>query len=465
MVYERFGIKTYEAPSKYLKKSESCPFNPTANRIELLKMIASEVVHLNKGLFRKEGLDFLLSRPCIYGVFSRPVGGFWPVKEKCTGCMRCVQEFPKIMRVERNEGFFDFGDSYWVNNNHLTQTNRSTILYEAETGKIRIRGMGYQGPFSGEGWDSLWTDMSEIVRPTRDGVHGREFISTEVNLGRKKQYIDFDNNGHVTQPQTIDSPLPILFNYLPKEMTNDSIRRSVEMAAEEVGTFFFEKLDLTPKYESNDRLIPIVDDDALLEELSGSFKAVELSNVSYDFTLPNLRIPVFAGLKFEDGFEKRAIELARKGFSGLHVYADYHGREFDSENPRFIKDGLISLHNLLVEEKLRSEISIIASGGVILAEHVPKAILCGADAIAIDTSVPVALEYRFKGECRNPESSRINKRKLDEDWGRKRLVNLLGSWHSQLIEIMSAMGVREVRRLPGEAGRLIFNDYLSEEWL
>ena len=26
----------------------------------------------------------------------------------------------------------------------------------------------------------MWTDMSEIVRPTRDGIHGREYISTSV---------------------------------------------------------------------------------------------------------------------------------------------------------------------------------------------------------------------------------------------------------------------------------------------
>ena len=37
----------------------------------------------------------------------------------------------------------------------------------------------------GAGFDSMWTDMSEIVRPTRDGIHGREYINTSVDLGRK----------------------------------------------------------------------------------------------------------------------------------------------------------------------------------------------------------------------------------------------------------------------------------------
>jgi len=39
-------------------------------------------------------------------------------------------------------------------------------------------GRGYRGTFAGEGFDSIWTDMSEIVRPTRDGIHGREYINT-----------------------------------------------------------------------------------------------------------------------------------------------------------------------------------------------------------------------------------------------------------------------------------------------
>ncbi len=35
--------------------------------------------------------------------------------------------------------------------------------------------------------------MSEIVRPTRDGIHGREYISTQVDLGRKWMSLEFDD--------------------------------------------------------------------------------------------------------------------------------------------------------------------------------------------------------------------------------------------------------------------------------
>jgi len=53
--------------------------------------------------------------------------------------------------------------------------------------------------------------------------------------------------------------------------------------------------------------------------------------------------------------------------------------------------------------------------------------------------------------------------KFDEKWGEQRLVNLIGSWHDQLIEILSAMGIRDVRRLRGDLGRAMFREELEKE--
>ncbi len=65
-----------------------------------------------------------------------------------------------------------------------------TLWKQAEDGKVPVTGAGYRGPFTGPGFDSMWTDMSEIVRPTRDGIHGREYISTSVELGTETQSPD-----------------------------------------------------------------------------------------------------------------------------------------------------------------------------------------------------------------------------------------------------------------------------------
>ncbi len=43
------------------------------------------------------------------------------------------------------------------------------------------------------------------------------------------------------------------------------------------------------------------------------------------------------------------------------------------------------------------------------------------------------------------------------------MTNLIAAWHDQLIEMMGAMGIREARRLRGEAGRAMFFEDLEED--
>ena len=45
----------------------------------------------------------------------------------------------------------------------------------------------------------------------------------------------------------------------------------------------------------------------------------------------------------------------------------------------------------------------------------------------------------------------------------QRMVNLMGAWHSQILEVMGAMGIREARRLRGETGRAIFFEEIDKE--
>lgn len=102
------------------------------------------------------------------------------------------------------EGGAARGDPHWTAE-IVTQT-----WYQAETGRIPISGAGYGRPFAGEGFDDIWLDMSEIVRPTRDGIHGREYISTAVALGRRLDALAFDQAGRLTStlPPTVELPLP-----------------------------------------------------------------------------------------------------------------------------------------------------------------------------------------------------------------------------------------------------------------
>ena len=94
-------------------------------------------------------------------------------------CPACKAAPRGCCRSLINPEYLALGDSYW------RPDIISTTWDQSEAGRIPVSGAGYRGPFSGPGFDSMWTDMSEIVRPTRDGIHGREYISTSVDIGSK----------------------------------------------------------------------------------------------------------------------------------------------------------------------------------------------------------------------------------------------------------------------------------------
>lgn len=479
--YHRFAIETIPMPPRFKTPH---PFNPKVKKTGLALMLMHEVLEYNFKLFQKGYRKRLLSRPCIYGVFGRKVGGFWPIKSKCVGCMRCVEEYSSFCRVDRNPKFSQFSDSYWMPKDLTTvsATSSSIIWYEAETGKIQVKGMGYKGAFSDDGWDSIWTDMSEIVRPTRDGVYGREFISTVVDIGRKPQFVDLNNLENVFQKKIMQIPIPFIFDYLPPNISSQSITMSIVEASKKAQTLYLAAYDKNYKYtlNKNERfglIISYQDFNDMHQDLLDAIscaKLLEYSDEDSDLTSLidrvrklrklNPKVPLIVRLPLSNGIEERVVEISRHGeVDGFHLYADYHGMTFDGDSSEFIKERLHSVHTKLIAAYLRNEITIIASGGIILAEHVPKAIICGADLVALDTTALVALQVKFKGECQTSETGRTFSTDFDSNWGSQRLTNLLGAWHYQLIEILSAMGIRDVRRLRGDIGRAMFDEEIEKE--
>ena len=195
--YHRYHIETAmtpdmsELPNRFLVE---------VSRINLLKLIIKE----SRDYFGK--LDVILNRPCVYGVFSGPIGGFAPRPNHCVGCLRCTIQHPDVVTIKHNPEWQSWGDTY------LSPKFVDTILTEASTGAVPVKGQGYRGRFGGPGWDRIWTDMSEIVRPTRDGIHGREFISTVTDIGSKPMHLSFNSKGDVigTTPSTLSTQLPII---------------------------------------------------------------------------------------------------------------------------------------------------------------------------------------------------------------------------------------------------------------
>lgn len=422
------------------------------------------------------------TKVCVYYVHKRkeddPREMADPVSSECRNCFRCIQECPRgaIIKSMMPE-FKSLGGSYWKPDMILS------IWKQAGDGKVPVSGAGYRGPFTGPFFDSMWTDMSEIVRPTRDGIHGREYISTAVDLGRKLNHLAFDGSGNLLSavPKTVDLPIPIIFDVLlnnpgeklkimtasaaaklntfavfPAEEISQSI---TEYSESIIPLFSHEKIEKNSELIKNSRIVEIQYSDDLL----AGFPKIKNKIKNLSDALVAVRIPA------DEGVESKVLTLAKSGAEVIHITADYRGMETNQKNPRFIKDVIKAVHLNLVENKIRDEVTIIASGGIAMAEHVPKAIIMGADAAAIDIPVLLAIGCRlYENENSNENPGKMivfpdDVEGMPEETGVQRIVNLMGAWHSQLLEVMGAMGIREVRRLRGETGRAIFFDEIDNE--
>jgi glutamate synthase domain-containing protein 2 len=130
----------------------------------------------------------------------------------------------------------------------------------------------------------------------------------------------------------------------------------------------------------------------------------------------------------------------------------------------FIKDRMRQVHLHLVDKGVRDLVTLIGGGGVAMAEHMAKLIICGADAVSCDVPLLVAMECRVCKRCAEGISCPVDLGSVNPGWGAARIRNLIAGWHNQLIEVLGAMGIREVRRLRGETGRAMFYEDLEKEF-
>jgi ferredoxin len=419
------------------------------------------------------------TKVCIYEAHKRrtddPRKMADPNTVVCRNCFRCIQECPRgALEKSIDKDFSKTGGTYWKPDILLS------LWKQAEDGKVPVSGAGYRGPFTGPGFDGMWTDMSEIVRPTRDGIHGREYINTAVDLGRKLNHLTFDAKGQLVSkvPDIVDISMPVLFDIMADNLS-PYVKEVLIKAAVEINTFVILPADeITPdveKYSGNiipcvaheeiskyeailkkARLVAVKYHDSLLNELPDLMNKIKQLNRAVTI----IRVPAVKNV------ESIVAKLAHCGAEVIHIVADYRSREYDGstgKEGRLLKDIIRAVHLKLVEDGIRDEVTLIASGGISMAEQVPKAMLCGADLTAVDIPLMVALGVRVYEE---PEKLLVwpdGLEKVSSSILTQRVVNLMGAWHSQILEMMGAMGIREARRLRGESGRAIFFEEIDKE--
>jgi hypothetical protein len=404
---------------------------------------------------------------------------------ECKACLSCVQGCTKgLLSLSVNPEFLDMGDDYWKPDLILTSWN------QADSGKIPVSGAGYRGRFHGPGFDSIWTDMSEIVRPTRDGIHGREYISTSVDIGPKPMRLSFAPDGKMlTQPShLLELQLPAVLDMPAWPIKQVRLARARAMAAKNLKTVALMRARTAAKIAPD--LLPFVVpifaagdlNSDLLETVGNMAQLLDGPDILKMADTIRVKKPgaiISARLTLTPSSDDRIVELSKHGIKVFHLCADQHGCERigPQKAGRHIKDVLREIHSRLVNDGLRDEITLIISGGIALAEHMAKAIICGADLVAVDTALLVSLGCRV---CRNTHTLNIDIEAgqetitpacacpaevglTDSAYAAKRMTNLMGAWHSQLIEVLGAMGIREVRRLRGEMGRAIFMEEIEKE--
>lgn len=409
---------------------------------------------------------------CVYNVYGQRRFDAGQITDTgdalCVNCLRCVQECKKnILSRLPNPEYERMGDDYWK------PEIITSIWKQAETGRIPVSGAGYRGPFAGEGFDSIWTDMSEIVRPTRDGIHGREYISTIVELGRRPAQLEFDERGDIIGelPRVREIPVPLVFDLPSRGPVGASARQAAAEAARRLGTFAFatreeaenglgkwkDSLIVRLNPELGDLDLPLPSPMLELADAPKVIESVQQLKGRNPDSIISIRLPL------EEGAGERAVQLALEGAEILHLFADSRGRGWGGARSRFVSELVREVHLRLVESGRREELSLLVSGGVALAEHLAKLIICGADAVVVDKALLAALECRLCRECNDETVCPVRMEQVPQEWGAARIVNLIGSWHAQLLEVLGAMGLREVRRLRGEAGRAMFFAELERE--
>lgn len=448
-------------PSKYVIHTEPVPrrFQP---------LIQSGIIAWEEGCLK---CAVCVKKKCVYGVYDhRGLDARQMVESidnECMNCLRCVQGCPnELIHKSVNPEFMAMGDEHW------TPNIIASLWAQSDSGKIPVSGAGYPGPFSGPGFDAIWTDMSEIVRPTRDGIHGREYISTAIDLGKTPPYLVFDSEGGLEagKPSLLDIPLPIILRIPGFGAMSQKTFLGWAEAAKRLGTLFslpMEMLDKIPEAYAP-WLLPSISSDAdSLKGLPSGIRMVELAfddgvDVAKQVIDLDQAVLISARVSLAEGMEERAQQLVKSGVSVIHLEAGFQGQGLDDPE-KFLKDGIRSVHQKLVEIGIRDNVTLLASGGISMAEHVPKAIICGADGVFVDFPMLIAMECRMCRRCEKGLSCPVDIQDASSEWTAGRVVNLTGAWHNQLLEVMGAMGIRDARRLRGEVGRAMFFDQLDRE--
>jgi glutamate synthase domain-containing protein 2 len=129
-----------------------------------------------------------------------------------------------------------------------------------------------------------------------------------------------------------------------------------------------------------------------------------------------------------------------------------------------IEYAIPKVHQFLVSEGIRDDVTLMASGGIRTPYDIAKAVALGADGVVIGMADLVAIGCTRLADCEkgrgcpfgitttDPELSRL----IVPEWGAGRITNMYRAWAIQLRELLARLGLESIRHLRGRTDLLVY---------
>ena len=135
-----------------------------------------------------------------------------------------------------------------------------------------------------------------------------------------------------------------------------------------------------------------------------------------------------------------------------------------------IEYAIPKVHNFLVAEGARENVTLIASGGIRNPYDVAKSIALGADGVVVGTMEMVALGCVRCGRCSAGRgcprciatTDKKLAKKMELEWGAQRLINTYNAWRNEIVRILQRLGIKSIADLRGRSDLLMHLDYTND---
>ena len=316
-----------------------------------------------------------------------------PMHALCNGCLKCTTRCPvDAIQIETNKYFTGLVTSEFdrMELDHLEQQMR--------TGKVPTSGAGSGDIFQKEwvGFKRYMFDLSQVARPTREAIQGREMVLIDVELGGVPRFPMKE------EVRTVPIKTPLILR-VPEGLDDSNMALAFARVAQKQGTLAFVPFSTYLTYFNEfspfteHLVLQVRPEDlkhlpkegaisqALFKRLQ-QIPVVEISEEAFDteaseaiqniFGNPFISVFIRPNGSIEER-NKRVLELIHRGVTFFTLGSRFQGGYYDTV------DLLPLLQKTLLQEGVRNEITLLATG----IKSSPDALIAkalGASASVID---------------------------------------------------------------------------------